>query len=103
MHDIIIDCLFKVAQVTSKQRTGAILVSEYTKMRKIVFLENNATADLVRTSNTVQKEEAFQKHHMVQSFFNQKCKSECCKTFFKLLKNTSKKARSIIKYLIKAT
>lgn len=54
MHDIIIDCLFKVAQVTSKQRTGAILVSEYTKMRKIVFLENNASADLVRTSNTVQ-------------------------------------------------
>ena len=54
MHDIIIDCLFKVAQVTSKQRTGAILVSEYTKMRIIVFWENNATVDLVRTSNTVQ-------------------------------------------------
>ena len=104
MHDITIDCLFKVAQVTSKQRPGAILVSEYTKMRIIVFCEKNATADLVRKHQILsrgngiikKKEEPFHKHHMVQSSFKQKCESECWKTFFQIIKETLPRKQEVL-------
>ena len=41
-----------------------------------------------RIDITKKKEEPFQKHYMVQFSFQQKCKHECWKTFFQVVKET---------------